>query len=316
MQQCRHRGQWSHEANRSSRSCDGIGRFRYRRPRRWCFSSDTGSDGRADARRSTTREGSCRDPETRGTREVRGDGRRQRVAVGRETDQRARHDERDHERRDPERAVKELRGSAADGSRIERGAGLRPRHQRHEPRGHRHAGNRPAGAPRRPQPVSGLLRLRDVGLPAGKLRRGEADRGHPWTRIGRLGRERPVRRGQRHHEIASRDAGDDSSGRLWRVRSRGSAGCRIALVRERHPRAGHQRQMVVQDFGRRLLTGSDGTADRHRALRSTVCLPIRPTRNVSGVQERRRRSAEDRRPRRLRLSGWAQVVDLWRGQRY
>ena len=72
-----------------------------------------------------------RDPETRGTREVRGDGRRQRVAVGRETDQRARHDERDHERRDPERAVKELRGAAADGSRIERGAGLRPRHQRH-----------------------------------------------------------------------------------------------------------------------------------------------------------------------------------------
>ena len=126
-------------------------------------------------------------------------------------------------RRDPERAVAELRRAAAHGSRREHHAGLRARHQRHEPRRHRHAGDRPAGAARRPQPLPGLLRLRDVGLPAGEPERDQADRGDPRTGVGRLGRQRAERRGQRDHQVAARDAGDDGSDRLRRVRSRADA---------------------------------------------------------------------------------------------
>ena len=41
------------------------------------------------------------------------------------------------------------------------------------------------------------------------LERGEADRSHPRTGIGGLGRQRALRRRQRHHEVAARDAGHD-----------------------------------------------------------------------------------------------------------
>ncbi len=44
-----------------------------------------------------------------------------------------------------------------------------------------------------------------------------------------------------------------------------SADAGIALLRQRHARAGDQRSLGVQDLGRRLLAGSDGAADRHRS---------------------------------------------------
>ena len=85
--------------------------------------------------------------------------------------------------------------------------GLGTRHQRHDAERHRHAGHRSAGAARRPQPLSGLLRLRDVGLPAGQPERDQADRGHPRTGVGCLGRQRVPRRRQRHQQVATRDPG-------------------------------------------------------------------------------------------------------------
>ena len=48
-------------------------------------------------------------------------------------------------------------------------------------------------------------------------------------------------------------ANGGGSGPLWYV--------------ERHARAGRQRSLGVQDFGRRLLAGSDVPADRHRSVR-------------------------------------------------
>ena len=107
-------------------------------------------------------------------------------------------------------------------------AGLGARHQRHEPRRDRHARDRPARAARRPQPLSGLLRLRDVGLPAGEPERDQADRSHPRPGVGGLGRQRAQRRRQRDHQVAARDAGDERDARLRRLRphrtTRGSPG--------------------------------------------------------------------------------------------
>ena len=64
-----------------------------------------------------------------------------------------------------------------------------------------------AGAARRPESVSGFLRLRDVGLPAGQPQRDEADGSDPWTGLGGVGRQRALRRGQRHHQVTAGDAG-------------------------------------------------------------------------------------------------------------
>ena len=97
--------------------------------------------------------------------------------------------------------------AAAQRSRREHHAGLGARHQRHQPRRDRHARDRPAGAARRPQPLSGLLRLRDVGLPAGEPERGQADRSDPRAGLRGLGRQRALRRRQRDHQVAARDAG-------------------------------------------------------------------------------------------------------------
>ncbi len=95
---------------------------------------------------------------------------------------------------DRERDVAELRGAPADRARPEHHPGLGARHQRDEPGAHRHARHRPARGARRAQPVSGLLRVRDVGLPAGESQRDQADRSHPRPGLGRVGRERRVRR--------------------------------------------------------------------------------------------------------------------------
>ena len=72
------------------------------------------------------------------------------------------------------RAVGELRRAAAVDSRRQRDAGLGAGHQPHQPRGDRNARRGTARDARRPQPLSGFLRLRHVGLPAGELQRGEA----------------------------------------------------------------------------------------------------------------------------------------------
>ena len=106
-----------------------------------------------------------------------------------------------------ERADPEFRRAAAQRSRSQRHAGLGARHQRHQPRRDRHAGDRAAGAARRPESLSGLLRLRDVGLPAGEPERGEADRSDSRAGLSGLGRQRAIRRRQRDHQVAARDAG-------------------------------------------------------------------------------------------------------------
>ena len=49
-----------------------------------------------------------------------------------------------------------------------------------------------------------------------EARRDQADRGHPRPGVGHLGRQRPERRRQRHHQVAARDAGHH--GDVWRRR--------------------------------------------------------------------------------------------------
>ena len=70
-----------------------------------------------------------------------------------------------------------------------------------------HAVDVAAGAGRRPQHLSRFLRVHRVGLPAGESRGDQADRSHPRSRLGHLGRQRTERRRQRHHEDAARDPG-------------------------------------------------------------------------------------------------------------
>ena len=61
-----------------------------------------------------------------------------------------------------------------------------------------------AGAARRPQPLSRLLRLRRVGPAAGESQRAQADRSDPRSGVGRVGRQRDERRRQLHLEDAAR----------------------------------------------------------------------------------------------------------------
>ena len=121
---------------------------------------------------------------------------------------------------DRERADRRTSPSCCAAFPGQRHAGLGTGHQRHQPRRDRHAGDRAAGAARRPQPLPGLLRLRDVGLPAGEPERGEADRGHPRAGVGGLGRQRVLRRRQRDHQVAARDAGHQRGRRVRRLRPR------------------------------------------------------------------------------------------------
>ena len=64
------------------------------------------------------------------------------------------------------RAVDQLRRPAAQRARREHHADLRARRQRHQPRRHQLAGDVAAHRRRRPQRLSGFLRLHDVGLRA------------------------------------------------------------------------------------------------------------------------------------------------------
>ena len=131
---------------------------------------------------------------------------------------------------------------------------------------HRHAGHRSAGAARRPQPLPGLLRLRDVGLPAGQPERDQADRGHPRTGVGCLGRQRVQRRRQRHQQVAARDPGHQRrpsvSARSNRSVNGDDRRQRLAGLLQRHARAGHQRSLGVQAVGRRIFAGRAAAADR------------------------------------------------------
>ena len=161
--------------------------------------------------------------------------------------------------------VAEFRGAAAVRPRPEHHPGVGARHQRDEPGAHRHARDRPARAARRPQPVSGLLRVRDVGLPAGQPERDQADRSHPRAGVRRVGRQRRLRRDQRDHQVAARDAGHDArrsaSARSTRTGSERMPGSLWYF--ERHARAGDQRSLGVQAVGGRLLAGCAVAADRH-----------------------------------------------------
>ena len=191
---------------------------------------------------------------------------------------------------DRDRAVAELRRAAPRGARREHHAGLRPRHQRDEPRRHRHARHRPARAARRPQPVSGLLRLRHVGLPAGQPERDQADRSDPRAGVGGLGRQRAQRRRQRDHQVAARDAGHERRARLRHVRPRPDGeDCRLAVVRERHARGGDQRSLGVQALGRRLLAGRALAADRRDPLRRSATSAAGTRGVIPGVRRTRAR---------------------------
>ncbi len=185
--------------------------------------------------------------------------------------------------------VGKLCRAAADDPRRQHHAGLGSRHQRDQPRGDRHAGHRPAGAARRPQPLSGFLRLRDVGFPAGELQRGQAGRGDPRAGVGGLGRQRALRRRQRHHQVAARDAGHQRDVRLRWLRS-ARARTRARSGTQRHARGSAERSLGVQAVGRRLLAGCAGAADRADSLRHSVGLHGARPRSIRRLPTRARRS--------------------------
>ena len=219
--------------------------------------------------------------------QVRRNGRRHRVEGGTEADRCAGDDERDYCGSHRDGVVAEFCRAAASPSGRQHHAGVRARHQRHEPRRNRHARHGTAGDARRPQPLPGLLRLRDVGLPAGQLQRGQAGRSDPRAGLGGLGRECALRRGERDQQVAARDAGH-----AWHVRVRRLRSARrrrgIALVRQRDLGGRAERTMVVQALGRRLLAGRLRASDRAHPLRSRGGLH-RPDRQLSGASPTRGR---------------------------
>ena len=169
---------------------------------------------------------------------------------------------------------------------------------------HRHARDRAARAARRPQPLPGLLRLRDVGLPAGQPERDQADRSHPRAGVGGLGRQRAQRRRQRDH--ASRRA-------RCRARARrfGLGGVRRGPT-ARTPASlwyvsGTHAQAVNDRWAFKL---SAGGYSQDPLSRPTGTIPVRSAEVCTGaartyprVHEHRHHPAEVRRPRRLRLPG-------------
>ena len=195
---------------------------------------------------------------------------------------------------DRERADAELRRAAAQRPRREHHAGLGARHQRDQPRRHRHAGDRPARAARRPQPLPGLLRVRDVGLPAGEPERDQADRSHPRAGVGRLGRQRAQRRRQRDHQVAARDAGHERHARLRRVRPRRTASRRRHAAGTSAARTRRRSTIAGRSSSRRAATRrirSRGRPARSRAIAPTSAparaTPIPPSR----TRARRSRSS-------------------------
>ena len=159
----------------------------------------------------------------------------------------------------------------------------------------RHAGDRAARAARRPQPLPGLLRLRDVGLPAGEPQRDQAGRSDPRAGVGGVGRQRAQRRRQRDHQVAARDAGHERDVRLRRrsiarrtttTRTAASLVYSAARTRRRSTIAGRSSCRAAATRRTRCARPT-GVDSRHRPAHGT---------HVSGLREHGHDAAEVRRP--------------------
>ena len=84
----------------------------------------------------------------------------------------------------------------------ERDPDVGPRHQHDEPPGHDHPGQLAARAARRPLDLPRLLRPGALGLRAPEPVRDQADRGGARPGLGGVGRQRPDRRREHHHQVA------------------------------------------------------------------------------------------------------------------
>ena len=168
---------------------------------------------------------------------------------------------------------------------------------------------RPAArAARRPQPLSGFLRVRHVGLPAGEPERDQADRSDSRPGVRRLGRQRAQRRGQRDHQVAARDAGDERH--RWASAAsiaRPTAPARRARARSSTSAARTRRRSTIAwrtscrpAAIRRIPYG----AARPAPSRATVPRSApRPRKDYPAVHQPGHDAAEVRRARRLRLPG-------------
>ena len=114
----------------------------------------------------------------------------------------------------------QLRRAAALGAGRQPVADLGARLQHHDARRHVDAGHLDAGAARRPQPLSRLLRLRGLGPAAGQSERAAADRSDPRAGVRGVGRQRHERRRQLHLEDAARAERQQRDDHLRHVRPR------------------------------------------------------------------------------------------------
>ena len=241
---------------------------------------------------------------SRTSRQVRGDGRRLRVADRGEADQRAGDDERDQPRDDRERADPELRRAAA-----QRCPGMNITQVSARDINVTSRGATGTLATGQLALLDGRSLYQDFFgfvmwdfLP-GQPQRDQADRSDPRAGVGGVGRQRAQRRRQRDHQVAARDAGhqrDRSASAAFDRADGGATPARSGLL-QRHARAGDQRSLVVQALGRRLLAGSaargrPGTIPCDRAEVCAGRAGTYPAFTNQGTD-----AAEVRRPRRLRL---------------
>ena len=163
-----------------------------------------------------------------------------------------------------------------------------------------------ARAARRPQPLSGLLRLRDVGLPAGEPERDQADRSDPRAGVGGLGRQRAQRRRQRDHQVAARDAGDErhrsasAASIARRTTARQTGAGTLFYISGTHAQAVNDRWAFKLSAGG-YTQDPLRAADRHHSLRSCPRSARRPQGPYPRLQQPGHDAAEVRRARRLRL---------------
>ena len=155
-----------------------------------------------------------------------------------------------------------------------------------------------AGAARRPQPLSRLLRLRRLGPAAGQSERAEADRSDPRPGVGGVGRQRHERRRQLHLEDAARAERQQRHADVRHVRPR----------HRRRPAAGQRHAVRHQRARTRARSTIAGPTRSRPAATRRIRSRVRPApfqrhrHAVSDVREQRHDAAEVRRARRLRRS--------------
>ena len=252
-------------------------------------------DARPTGRPEAPRPDAPARPADRGA-QVRRPGHRHRLPRRTETGQRAGHRQPDLGPDHRVGAVRQLRRAAARGARHERHADVGAGHQPGVALGHRHAVDVAARPHRRPLDLSGLLRLRRLGLPPGEHQRDQTDRSDSRTGVGRVGRQRAHRRGQRDHQVAARDPRREPDRDRRHVRPRRQrrrAIERFAVLRLGQPCGRAVRHGGLQDHRRLLDAGGARPAQRAD--------PERHQHALSRLREHRHQPAEAGRPRRLRL---------------